>query len=116
MGDPRILVTMMTHFTEHEAEDKRARRSVARTKECIECDPECRNHVALGTRSKRTKRDHSHHADTTLDVRDLHLVLYFIVTALRMLLGCFHVQHRCNQVNYPTPIAEQKYRTYHRCW
>jgi len=81
MRDPRILKTTVTYFAEHEAEDKRAGRLVARAKECVERDPKRRDHVALGTEANKQKRDYSHHADTTLDVRRLHLVLYVIVTA-----------------------------------
>ena len=82
MGDLRNLVTMMTHFAEHEAEDKRARRSVFRTKKCVERDPN--KEIMSRWEQKQTRhqiRDYSHHAHATLDIRHLDLVLNVIVTA-----------------------------------
>jgi hypothetical protein len=73
---------MMTHFAKHEAEHKRAGRLVTRTKKCVERDP--KEEIMSRWEQKQThrpKRDHSHHADATLDVRQLVLVLYVIVTA-----------------------------------
>lgn len=53
MRDPRILETTVTYFAEHNAEDKRAGRLVARAKECVERDPKRRDHVALGTEANK---------------------------------------------------------------
>ena len=50
---------MMTHFAEHQAEDKRTRRSVAR-EECVERDPKRRVHVALGTEANTPKNVTTH--------------------------------------------------------
>jgi hypothetical protein len=73
---------MMTHVAKHEAEHKRAGRLVTRMKKCVERDPS--EDITSRWEQKQKhhqRRDYSHHADATLDIRQLLLVLNVIVTA-----------------------------------